>query len=104
MELPVGISCLLGSYWVSFLSRNLVALACSAGVFSGGANVFARKSAILKLPQRGGNGAALTPRPVYYFYSSQPSSVIKSVISIWLFQIQFRFGTMLIPILEYDQR
>ena len=33
-------------------------LACSAGVFIGHANGFARESAMLKLPERGGNGAS----------------------------------------------
>ena len=38
------------------LTKSVYILACSAGVFFGCANVFARESAMLKLPKRGGNG------------------------------------------------
>ena len=40
------------------LTKSVYILACSAGVFFGCANVFARESAMLKLPKRGGNGAS----------------------------------------------
>ena len=40
---------------VIFSLHIIYDLACSAGVFYGRANVFARESAILKLPKRGGN-------------------------------------------------
>ena len=77
-------------------------LACSAGVFFGCANVFARESAMLKLPEerrkwgeskgagRGrGERRENSPSPLsffrprtyrkgYYFYSPQSSTVIKS--------------------------
>jgi len=54
-------------FWSHFFSKNifyhtikkylfLKTLACSAGVFFGLANVFARESTMLK-PKRGGNGA-----------------------------------------------
>ena len=44
------------------LTKSVYILACSAGVFFGCANVFARESAILKLPKRGGNGASQRER------------------------------------------
>ena len=40
------------------LTKSVYILACSAGVFFGCANVFARESAMLKLPKRGGNGGS----------------------------------------------
>ena len=40
---------------VIFSLHIIYDLACSAGVIYGRANVFARESAILKLPKRGGN-------------------------------------------------
>ena len=56
---------------IFFVLLGLI-LACSAGVFLGGVNVFAQESTMLKLPKRGGNGASPN------FYSPQSSSVIKS--------------------------
>ena len=44
------------------LTKSVYILACSAGVFFGYANVFARESAMLKLPKRGGNGASQRER------------------------------------------
>ena len=40
------------------VTKSVYILACSAGVFFGCANVFARESAKLKLPKRGGNGGS----------------------------------------------
>ena len=62
---------------IFFVLLGLI-LACSAGVFFRHVNVFARESAMLKLPKRGGNGAS--PKG-YNFYSPQSSSVIKSKIT-----------------------
>ena len=58
---------------ISFVLLGLI-LACSVGVFFRCMNVFAQKSAMLKLPKRGGNGAS--PKG-YNFYAPQSSSVIK---------------------------
>ena len=55
-------------YYYHFISLKL---ACSAGVFFGRTNVFARESTILKLPKRGGKDS-------HYFFSPQSSAVIKS--------------------------
>ena len=44
------------------LTKSVYILACSAGVFFGYANVFARESAMFKLPKRGGNGVSRRER------------------------------------------
>ena len=45
-----------------YLTKSVYILACSAGVFFWCANVFARESAMLKLPRRGGTGASQRER------------------------------------------
>ena len=67
----------LFSFYVSVL------LACSSDIFCGCANVFPCESTMLKLQKRGkskggGRGRPHTYRKVYYFYSPQSSTVIKS--------------------------
>ena len=44
------------------LTKSVYILPCSAGIFFGYANVFARESAMLKLQKRGGNGASQRER------------------------------------------
>ena len=44
------------------LTKSVYILACSAGVFFWCANIFARESAMLKLPRRGGTGASQRER------------------------------------------
>ena len=44
------------------LTKSVYILACNAAVFFGCTNVFARESAMLKLPKRGGNRASQRER------------------------------------------
>ena len=89
---------------VIFSLHIIYDLACSAGVFVGRANVFARESAIFKLPEerrkwgesnRAGREIRKPPPPLplaffcprtypkgYYLYSPQSSSVIKSKMAV----------------------
>ena len=65
------------------LTKSVYILACSAGVFFGCVNVFARESAMLKLPKREENGELELELELYFYLNTVNLSDKKKKITIY---------------------